>query len=86
MQIAGSLLVKNICCEVVYIPNKMEESLVNSPLQPDTLGGVQICFLKWFLINYKYTWLFPNSQFCHLKKKKRKQIETLGTDRYAVCI
>lgn len=48
MQIAGSLLVKNICCEVVYIPNKMEESIVTSLLQPDMLGGVQTHFLECF--------------------------------------
>lgn len=40
MQIAGSVLIKNICCEVVYIPAKMKKSIANSPLQPDMLGGV----------------------------------------------
>lgn len=48
VQIAGSVLIKNICCEVVYIPTKMEKSIANSPLQPDMLGGVQSYFLVFF--------------------------------------
>lgn len=36
MQIAGFVLKKNICCEVVYIPTKVEKGIItNSPLQPD---------------------------------------------------
>lgn len=34
MQIAGFVLIKNICCEVVYIPTKVEKGIANSPLQP----------------------------------------------------
>lgn len=48
MQIAGSVLIKNICYEVVYIPTKMEKSTANSPLQPDVSGEGQSYYLVVF--------------------------------------
>lgn len=48
MQIQGSGLTENICCEVVYIPSKKQKSIANSPFQPAVLGRVQTYFLVAF--------------------------------------
>lgn len=46
MEIAGSVLIKNICCEVVYIPTKVEKSIAKSPLQPEARvrGSTKLLF------------------------------------------
>lgn len=50
MQIASSVLIKNICCEVVGILTNIKKSITNSALQPDTVRGVWCDFLVVFTV------------------------------------
>lgn len=65
MQIAGSLLVKNICWENAYVPTEM-----GSPLQPNMSEGLQCYFLMCFFMYYKCTEFSLIHNFVTWKKNR----------------